>query len=175
MYELISTEERVKILRNVLYQREVSVTEIAKEAKVSKALVSKIFNIIVKEKILSKKKRKFVVNDNIRIRTLKIFLNLCEIDEGIFKKFKFVRGVGIFGSFVKGENSSDSDMDMWILIDKTREEELARLSRELRKRYTNLKPLYLTQEKLKALRERDKIFYYSLVFGSIPIYGEKIE
>ena len=65
---------------------------------------------------------------------------------------------------------------MWILIDdRVSQEELARLSKELKRKYGNVSPIYLTENKLRTLKEKDKVFYYSLVFGSINIYGEKIE
>lgn len=176
LHELLSTKERLKILANILYKKdEINITEVAKEASVSKGLVSNFFRILTKEKILSRRKRRFRVNDNIKVKALKIFLNLYKIDENLFRKFEFVKGVGLYGSFVKGENSEDSDVDMWILVNKTDEENLAKLSRELKKRYGNVRPLYLTDEKLKALKEKDKVFYYSLIFGSISVYGEKIE
>jgi len=176
LHELLSTKERIKILSLTLYKKdEISITEIAKEARVSKSLVSKFFDILTKEKILLKRKRKFRVNDNVRVRALKIFLNFYKIDENVFRKFNFVKGAGIYGSFTKGENSEESDIDMWIIVEKTEEENLAKLSRELKKKYGNVRPLYLTEEKIKALKEKDKVFYHSLVFGSIIVYGEKIE
>ncbi|KAA0010501.1 MAG: nucleotidyltransferase domain-containing protein [Thermoplasmata archaeon] len=176
LHELLSTKERLKILANILYKKdEINITEVAKEAGVSKGLVSNFFGILTKEKILSRRKRRFRVNDNIKVKALKIFLNLYKIDENLFRKFGFVKGVGLYGSFVKGENSEDSDIDMWIIVDKTDEENLAKLGKELKKRYGNVRPLYLTDEKIKALKEKDKVFYYSLVFGSITVYGEKIE
>lgn len=173
---MLSTKERLRILLYILYKKdEINITEVAKETGVSKGLVSNFFRILAKEKILVRKKRKFRVNDNLKVKALKIFLNLYRVDENLFRKFKFIRGVGIYGSFVKGENSEKSDIDMWILINKTSEENLAKLSKELKRKYGNVKPLYLTEEKLKTLKEKDKVFYYSLVFGSINIYGEKIE
>ena len=176
LHKIFSTKERLKILTNILYKKdEINMTEVAKETGVSKGLVSKFIRMLIKEKILSRRKKKFRVNDNIKVKALKIFLNLYRIDENLFKKFEFVRGAGLYGSFVKGENSEESDIDMWILVDKTSEENLAKLSKELKKKHGNVKPLYLTDEKMKALKEKDKVFYHSLVFGSIAIYGEKIE
>ena len=64
---------------------------------------------------------------------------------------------------------------MWILVDKAGDEELAKLGNELNKKYGNVEAVYLTKDKLRALKEKDKVFYYSLIFGSINIYGEGIE
>ena len=134
LHELFSTKERLKILANILYKKdEINITEVAKEAGVSKGLVSNFFKILTKEKILSRRKRRFRVNDNIKVKALKIFLNLYKIDESLFRKFGFVKGVGIYGSFVKGENSEDSDIDMWILVDKTDERISQNWAENLRK------------------------------------------
>ncbi|HEC87527.1 MAG TPA: winged helix-turn-helix transcriptional regulator [Thermoplasmatales archaeon] len=176
MHQLFSTEERIKILANILYKEgEIGITEVAREVGVSKGLVSSFFRILTREKILSKRKRRFMVNDNARVKALKILFNLYKFDENLFRKFDFVRGAGLYGSFVKGENSTDSDIDMWILIDKASEEELARLSRKLKEKYGKVRPLYLTKRKLRLLKEKDEVFYHALAFGSIPIYGERIE
>jgi len=53
LHELLSTKERLKILANILYKKdEINITEVAKEAGVSKGLVSNFFKILTKEKIL---------------------------------------------------------------------------------------------------------------------------
>ena len=177
LHRLLSTRERLKILSVVLYKKDdISITNVSREAKVSKSLVSNFFKILLKEKILKKKGRKFMVNDTSRVKALKILFNLYGLNGNLFKKFNFVRGAGIYGSFLKGENDDESDIDMWILIDdRVNQEEIARLSKELKRKYGNVSPLYLTENKLKELKEKDKVFYYSLIFGSINIYGEKIE
>jgi hypothetical protein len=53
------------------------------------------------------------------------------------------------------------------------EEKLASLSSLLNKKTANVKILFLTEKKIKALQEEDEVFYHSLVFGSILIYGDK--
>ncbi len=64
---------------------------------------------------------------------------------------------------------------MWLLTEKTSEEKLAALTTKLRNTFGNVKPLYLTKEKISLLRKKDPVFYYSIVFGSITIYGDEIE
>ena len=174
---LFSTRERLKILSVILYKKDdISITDVSREARVSKGLVSNFFKILLKEKILRRKGRKFRVGDAPKVKALKILFNLYKVDENLFKKYNFIRGAGIYGSFLRGENNEESDIDMWILIDnKASQEELARFSKELKRKYGNVSPIYLTENKLKKLKEKDKVFYYSLVFGSITIYGEKIE
>ncbi|MBW2990648.1 hypothetical protein KY348_03000, partial [Candidatus Woesearchaeota archaeon] len=63
----------------------------------------------------------------------------------------------------------------WIKIKKTNETELSKLTNELKRKNEKIKPLYLTKEKIENLKKEDKIFYCSLIFGSIILYGEEIE
>lgn len=176
IHKLLSTKERIKILKYALYKTEhLNVNKVASELKVSKGLVSKFFDILAKEKILKKTKSKLLIRENIKTKAVKILLNLDSFDSKIFNKYSFVKSAGLYGSFVKGENTKNSDIDLWILIEKAREEKLAKLTNELKTKYSNIKPLYLTKDKLKILKKEDTVFYYSLVFGSIAIYGEGIE
>lgn len=176
IHKLLSTKERVKILKLVLYRTgSMSVTDVAKRLKLSKGLVSKFFDILVKEHILKKTNTEFKVQDNLSTSAVKILLNLESFDAKLFKKFPFVKGAGLYGSFAKGRNTEESDIDLWVLIDSTAEENLAKLTKELKEKYGNIKPLYLTKEKVKVLKKDDTVFYHSLVFGSINVYGEEIE
>lgn len=102
-------------------------------------------------------------------------LNLESFDAKIFKKYSFIKSAGLYGSFTKGKNTEESDIDLWILMEKTKEEYLAKLTNDLKKKFKGIKPLYLTEEKLKTLKKEDTIFYYSLIFGSITIYGDEFE
>jgi len=173
---LFSTRERIKILQHCLYKNEpLSVNVVARELKLSKGLVSKFFNILVKEGVMKKINSKFIVLDCAYVRAIKIFLNLTSFKSSIFKKYAFVRSAGIYGSVVKGENTEDSDIDIWVVIERLDEEEMAKLTHELKAKYGKVKPLYLTKEKIEILKKTDPVFYHSLVFGSITIYGECIE
>lgn len=177
IHRLLSTKERVRILKFVLYKTSpLYVNEVAKNLGLSKGLVSKFFSILSRENILKKTNNKFTVQDNLNTSAIKILLNLDNFDTNTFKKFKFVKGVGLYGSFVKGKNTEESDIDLWVLVGHdAQEENLARLTNELKKKHGNIKPLYLTKKKIKILKKEDVVFYHSLVFGSINIYGEELE
>jgi predicted nucleotidyltransferase len=172
IHKLLSSKERVKILKSILYKTgPLSVNKTAKELSLSKALISQFFTTLRKEGILNKKNE---IKSSVKTKSLKILLNLSEIDIKIFDK-PFIISAGLYGSFIKGENTDDSDIDVWILTEKAKEEQLANLTNELNKEYKNIRPLYLTRDKLSALKDKDKLFYHSLVFGSITIYGDKLE
>ncbi len=173
---LLSTKERIKILGHVIYKPEyISVNKVAKDVKLSKGLVSKYLDYLAKEGILNRVNGRFLVKSNIQSKAIKILLNLNMFDLDIFKKYKFVKSAGLYGSFVKGTNTQNSDIDLWILMNKVNEESLAKLTAELKKRFGNVKPLYLTKAKIQLLKKEDTTFYHSLIFGSIVIYGDGIE
>ena len=169
MHKLLSSKERIKILNYILYKTDsLTVNRTAKELKLSKALISQFFTTLKKEGILNYKNK---VKGNLLTKSLKIPLNLNSIDTKIFNK-PFIKAAGLYGSFIKGENTEESDIDLWILTENAEEEQLAKLTNELKGK---IKPLYLTKEKLQLLKNKDKLFYYSLVFGSITVYGGKLE
>lgn len=174
--KIFSTEERVKILEHVIYlENRFGVNEIAKMLGLSKGLISKYFGILVKELILKKKKGKFIVNDNNLVKSLKIMLNVQKINTKIFKKYKFIRVVGLYGSCVKGINTISSDIDLWVKVKKVNDKKMAELTSELRKKLENIKVLILDDKKIELLKKKDSLFYHSLYFGSIILYGEEDE
>ncbi len=94
------------------------------------------------------------------------------IDPRICKKYPFVESVGLYGSCAKGDNREDSEIDLWVKIKEASEENQAVLISELRKKIKNVKTLLLTEEKLEKIKE-DHVFYNSLFFGSITVYGDE--
>jgi len=176
VYVLFSTKERVKILNKIIYKvGPISVNAAAREAQLSKGLVSKYFGLLVSEGILKKKDGKFHVQNNANVKAVKIFLNLNLFDTDFFDKYDFIKGAGLYGSLVKGVNTEDSDIDLWILTEGASEEFLAKLTSELGATFGDARPLYLTREKLELLKRADPPFYHSLIFGSITIHGERLE
>jgi predicted nucleotidyltransferase len=159
----------------IYLQEPISPIRVAKELKLSKGLISKFFDILISEKVLTKSRNKVLVQNNVYTKAIKIMLILNSFNPDLFKKYKFIKGVGLYGSCAKGTNIRDSDIDLWIKIEKTKEAELAKLTNELKRKYEKIKPIFLTKEKINILKEKDAVFYYSLALGSIVIYGEEIE
>lgn len=174
--KLFSTEERVKILRQALYKTgPLNVNKIAKETKLSKGLVSKLLEMLSKAGIAKRINSKLFIQDTLKTKAVKILLNLDGFDMKVFAKRRFVVCAGLYGSMVKGKNAEDSDIDLWVFSKDAKEEELAKLTRELKEKHANINPLYLTKKKLEALKKEDTVFYHSLIFGSITVYGEDLE
>lgn len=174
MENIFSTRERIRILETVIYKRDtISVNSIANQLKLSKGLVSKYFDILVKEDIAKKSNGKFVINNSALTKGIRILFNIHGINTKLFKKYPFIKSVGLYGSCAKGENTEDSDVDLWVRIGETSEERQAALTSELNKVKKNLKILLLTDKKIEKLKKEDKLFYHSLVFASITIYGSE--
>jgi len=174
MESLFSTSQRIKILEAVIFRTgSVSVNNIASQLRLSKGLVSKYFQILLKEHILKKEKGKLVVADNASVKAVKILLNLRRIDTRIFSKYPFVTAVGLYGSCARGENTEDSDVDLWVRVKDVEETKIASLTSEINKKIKNAKLLFLSDKKIEKLRKEDIMFYHSLSFGSIILYGDK--
>lgn len=172
--DIFSTKERIKILKTVIFNTQpISVNAIASNLKISKGLVSKYLEILLKEGITKRSKGKYLIVDSPITKGLRILLNIASIDTEIFKRFDFVESVGLYGSCVKGENTADSDVDIWIKIKNVTDEKVASLTAVINKKIRNAKPLFLTTNKIEKMKKDDKLFYHSLAFGSIIIYGEK--
>jgi predicted nucleotidyltransferase len=150
---------------------------LAKELELSKGLISKYLDILDKFGIVNKSKRFRVNLEDPITRSLKIFFNLRRIDLGRIKKNRHVLGIGLYGSWATGTNTRDSDVDIWLKLDKRLSEDIvAGFSADIsRKTGYEVSILILTPDRIKRLRNEDRIFYHSLVFGSILLWGEDIE
>ena len=173
---LFSTKERIKILSHITYRTDyISVNKLAKDVKLSKGFVSKYLDSLTKEDVLRRTNGKFMIRNNIITRTIRVLLNMNMFDTNLFKGYKFIKSAGVYGSFTKGTNTEDSDIDLWVLIEKVSEDKLAKLTNELKKAFGNVKPLYMSEDKIKLLKKEDATFYHSLIFGSLVVYGDGIE
>lgn len=172
--ELLSTKERIKILGKVMLEDSVRVSKISKELNLSKGLVSKYFDILINNNIMKRKENAFVILNNSKTKALKIMLNILKIPQ-IFSKHKFVKAIGLYGSATKGTNTKESDIDLWIKVDSIKNSNVPKLNSELINKLENVKVLFLDNAKIAELKKSDLMFYYSLYFSSIIIYGEENE
>lgn len=175
--KIFSTKERVKILKTVIFnEKPISVIAIAEKLKISRGLVPKYFDVLAKEGIAKRvngKYSKYLITDSSSTKGIRILFNIQAINSAIFKKYGFVESVGLYGSCAKGENTEDSDVDIWVRIKEVEDTKIAPLTAEINKKIRNAKPLFLTAQKLEKMKKDDTLFYHSLAFGSIIIYGGK--
>jgi len=150
MEEIFSTKERIRILKEVIFwEGEIGVNELSAKVKLSKGFVSKFLRVLEKKGILKKKGKKFICNDLLPlVKAIKILFTLSSINRNIFRKYKFIKSVGLYGSCAKGENTLNSDVDIWIRTKNLTQEDEINLLSELRKKIKNVKILFLTDDLL---------------------------
>jgi predicted nucleotidyltransferase len=174
--ELFSSSQRVELLRYAIFKNGIlSVNKTANERQLSNGLVSHFFNILSGQHIMKKVDNKFVVDDTAQTRAIKIFLTVTSIDPSIFHKYEFVRGAGIYGSSARGTNTEDSDIDLWVYVGEASDEQIASMMADIRKNYPVVSLLVLSRRRLTTLKTSEDPFYYSLIFGSVLIYGDSLE
>ena len=174
MEQIFSTKERIKILKAVIFnEKPISVNGVAGSINISKGLVSKYFDILAGEGVAKRSKGKYLIVDSTITKGIKIFFNIQGLDTGIFKRYDFVEAAGLYGSCARGENTESSDVDIWLKIKEAHDVKIAPLTAEINKRIRNAKPLFLTAKKIEKMKKEDELFYHSLAFGSIIIYGDK--
>jgi len=88
-------------------------------------------------------------------------------------------GIGIYGSWADGTNTTESDLDLWILVAYyTPELEInaAELEQNLEADiHCEVNSLILTSEKLRQLKAEDQPFYSGLMKGKITMDGDNLD
>ena len=176
LIELFKTEERAKVLSYAMFRNSFSVAEVSRATGVTKGLVSRYLRLLVEYGLLQKDGREYSPHDGAHSRAIKLLLNLERIDLSTLS-LGSARGLGLYGSWSRGTNHQESDLDVWIRADSLpTESELARLQRDLSQQADcEVNLLVLTPEKLERLKREDKPFYNSLVMGSVTLKGEALE
>jgi predicted nucleotidyltransferase len=172
--KIFSSKERIKVLEYVMYKDSIKVTEVSNELALSKGFISEYLNLLYKNRILNKKNG-YQLSRNPLNNAIKILLNINKIDISRIKK-PFIKGIGLYGSWAKGTNMHNSDLDIWIKTDTYPDEnEIAHLSKTLRQMTKNeVQLIVLTPQKIKQIK-LDKPFFSSLYHNSLVLWGESIE
>lgn len=175
---LFKSEDRIRILRFVSLNDTVSVHSVSNETGVSKGLASLYLNILVNYGLLSRSGRVFQKRNTDLWSVVKLLLNL-DLLRHTLRLPPWARGIGIYGSWARGTNTSDSDLDIWVLVDKYApdfEFRVAESDQDLSK-LTNgpVHSLILTREKMAGIARSDQPFYANLIKDSITIEGESLE
>ena len=176
LIELFKTEERAKVLRYVMFRNSFSVAEVSRASGVTNGLVSRYLRLLVEYGLLQKDGREYSPHDGAHSRAIKLLLNLERIDLSALS-LGSAKGLGLYGSWARGTNHQESDLNVWIRADSLPPESmLARLQKDLSQQAdSEVNLLVLTPEKLERLTREDKPFYNSLVMSSVTLIGESLE
>lgn len=171
---LFKSPERISILRMLSRREKVSVQSITRENSVSKGLVSLYLNFLVDNHLLTRDNRAFHRKDDSLWRTIKLLLNLDLLLPALDLP-PWARGIGIYGSWARGTNKDESDLDLWVLVDrytKDLEFSVAELDRDLSNvTHCEVHSIILTREKLDVLARSDRPFYENLMNDAITLKG----
>lgn len=126
-----SSSQRVIALFVHFPDKEFSLSEVAKLTKVKKSNIGKILDVLYREELIIIIKLKNIWRikanrDNLKFTRIKIVYNLnfiyrSGLVEFLVNTYKNPRAVILFGSFRKGEDNSDSDIDIAILDSSVKE------------------------------------------------------
>ena len=155
----------------------IRVRELARQLKLSPAHISNTLTAARKIGII--KNGKVDLSDPY-VKALKIYLNIKRIvTENIADRLRTLKmaGAGVYGSWANGTNQEESDLDIWIKVERhPGEMKVASVTADIRRAMKrNVQILVLTPERIRRLKTGDQAFYYSLIYGSILICGEAIE
>jgi predicted nucleotidyltransferase len=176
LIELFKTMERAKVLHYVMFRNSFRVAEVSRASGVTKGLVSRYLRLLVEYGLLQKDGREYSPHDCAHSRAIKLLLNLEMIDLSTLS-LDSAKGLGLYGSWARGTNHQDSDLDVWIKADSLPAENmLARMQKDLSlQTRAEVNLLVLTPEKLERLKREDKPFYNSLIISQVTLKGESLE
>ncbi len=174
IHRLASTENRERILEYILEMEEFGPEEVASALNLSKGLVSTYFRELVKLGIIHKRGRRFYPSRGPELRELKRFLNFWTLREALLPlREDWILALGVYGSFARGENGKDSDVDVWILIEDTGPLKIMEFQEKLEKvlgREVDL--LVLTGDKLARLKKENPYLYWNIKLSSLVLWGD---
>ena len=175
---LFKSKERMCILRYISIRSSFTVQSVADATGVSKGLVSQYLNMFIQEELLSREHRLFSRKETVLWQTIKRLLNL-DLLRTIVLLPPWAAGIGIYGSWADGTNTTESDLDLWILV-KHYTPELEINAAELEQNLAaeiqcEVNSLLLTGEKLRQLKAEDQPFYLGLMKGNVTIEGKNLE
>lgn len=171
----VFSESNVRILKLIAEHDGLHIREIAEKAGANPATAHsaiKLFKELgfVSERRIKNKKAVFINRKNIILRKIRSLLNVYEIlNNKFFRMLEEYGTVGIYGSFVRGEDVAESDIDLWIYSGrKLNLMKLKSITRELERNFgKEVKLLVLDDEKIGKIKNGDPEFYFRLKLTSV--------
>ncbi|HUU74978.1 MAG TPA: nucleotidyltransferase domain-containing protein [Methanoregulaceae archaeon] len=168
----------MRILRYVSERKSVTVQSVAEATGVSKPVVSRYLNMLREVGLCERTGRKISWVPSPRGSAVKRFLNIVLLDEHIPSP-GWARGIGTYGSWARGTNTIESDIDLWILVDSYSQDielKIAELQHTLAHALGyEVHTLILTKEKVEGLQHKDAPFYEEFKKDHVVIRGVGID
>ena len=148
------------------------VRELCRKTKLSTTTVTKVINDLVKEKLVLREKTKVLhelkanLNDK-KFKRAKQFNNLKEfyssgLVDFLVKKYRHPEAIVLFGSYSRGEDWEDSDIDMVIITNRREDYDLSEFENKLKK---EIQILHLKTWKISEKSKHN-------VINGITLYGK---
>jgi predicted nucleotidyltransferase len=158
-------------------EREFYVREIAKKLKKSPTTISKYLKEFVKKRLLISEEKFnhlfFKANtESTEFLQLKISYNLNKIQMSgltgfLVKEFNHSEAIVLFGSFSRGENNKNSDVDLFIVSSNKKELDLSIYEKKIGNR---IQLFVYSKAELAKMKEKNKELLNNIING-IKLYG----
>ena len=149
-----------------------NVREVARLTKLSPSTASKYLNRLVEKDILKKvAERNYILysadTESEQFRDLKIYHNIKRIRlsgviDFIEKEFNYPEAILLFGSFAKGENRKESDVDLFILSESEQRLELEPFEKKLE---AKIQILLYTRRDVEKMKKSNKELLNNIING----------
>lgn len=177
MLHQIFTKKNIEVLK-LISEKDLHIREIAQELKISPGKVHQSIKLFKKNKMITEQKTKNMIiikpnKTNQLFKKIKLLVNMASLMQNRnFKDLQKIGSIGVYGSFSKGEDDKDSDIDLWIYTEKNMlsiQSAVRKLEKDM-KRKVNL--LILNRKKIQDLQKNDYEFYIRLKLTSIQFEGD---
>jgi len=153
------------------YREEYHTRELVRQLKIGLGSASRYLKILEKEGLVIKEEKGklgiYKANmENLLLKELKVVFTLLEIDEMI-KDLKSVSNqIILFGSCADGEDTEESDIDLFVLSDKGKSVNKI-ISNHQNKIERKISPVIVNYMELRTLKQKYRPFYSRIKKGRV--------
>ncbi len=151
------------------YREEYHTRELVRRLEIGLGSASRYLRILEKEELVIKEEKGklniYRANmENPLLKELKLVFTLMEIDEMVKDLKKVSSQIILFGSCSEGEDSEESDIDLFILSDEGKHVN-KKIDQYQNKIQRKISPVIVNDTELRTLKKKDKPFYTRIKKG----------